>query len=96
MSLLGDLLRGLGDDGESVEAGLHLVGEGVVDHAVAIHQGLTVKFGGDNLDIEVSLPGGAAGPDGCVAGVLVGDVLDLEEAGLEGRLELGLDPLSPG
>lgn len=95
-SLLRDFLWGLGEDGEGVEPGLQLVSEGVVDHAVAINQGLAVELGGDDLDVEVSLPVGAAGADGGVASVLAGDVLDLEEGGVEGRLELGFDPLSSG
>lgn len=77
-----------------MEPGPELVGEGVVDQAVAAHEALPLELGGHDLDVEVGLRG-AALPDGGVPGVLVRDVLDLQGARLERGLELGPDPAGP-
>lgn len=68
-----------------------LVGESVVDQAVAAHEALPLELGGHNLDVEVGLCG-AALTDSGVAGVLVRDVLDVQDARFERGLELGPDP----
>lgn len=87
----------LGNNGEGVKSRAKLVGEGIVDHAVTLHQALPFKFWGHNPQIEMSFAGAGVrvSLDGGMAGVLVGNVFNLKKGSFQRRLELCPHPARP-